>query len=362
MRRLSLWRWVKGGVVTLAASAGWAGEAAAQGGSWAFLGPEISSDVKVALQNWTLHDRVLVALTGGASGTREFGAGDRTTSFWMRPGFKQAGTLTATTPSTGALRRWGGLTAGPTWNGVPRVLNLPRTLPEGTQWNSASTTPESEIGPGEAFLFSLVLPGLTQYRMGKRRWLAYTGMELLSAVLYLDASRDAQELKSQYRDFAWEQARMGFSAGARQDGDFDYYEVMSQWQGSGAWDADPQRAGLQPEADPMTYNGSIWRLATQIYSVNATEPEASPGYSLALEYYQGRAYGPEFLWMWRPGADDQGRFGRLITSSDERFRDARRALWMVAANHLMSGVDGFVMARLSSAPGGRTSLTVAVTF
>lgn len=209
----------------------------------------------------------------------------------------------------------------------------------------------SEFGEGEAFLSSLALPGLAQQRMGQRRWIAYAGIEVLSAFLYVRSRRDAGRARTAYRDFAWEEARAGLSVGPRRDGDFDYYETLSRWPVSGAWDANAELPGVQPETDPSTYNGSVWALATAIFGVDPEAPERSSGYARALEYYRKRSYGSHFLWAWSGGAGDRERFGRLIRRSDDRFRDARRALWIVAVNHLLSAVDGLVAVRMRSRPG-----------
>ena len=216
-------------------------------------------------------------------------------------------------------------------------------------------------GQGEAFLSSLLLPGLGQYRLGTRRWLAYAGLEALSAFLYLDNRGEARDLRAAYRDFAWEAARAGVSGEARRDGDFIYYEVLSKWRASGAWDADPNRAGVQPEGDPSTYNGSVWALAAEIFAVDPAAPDESPGFGRALDYYREHGYAPPFLWAWREDSGDRTRFGGLIASSDEHFKDARRALGILVANHVLSALDGLVTARLDGVPGtGAVGLNISV--
>lgn len=211
-------------------------------------------------------------------------------------------------------------------------------------WNAG------ELGQGRAFLSSLVVPGLAQYRLGERRWIAYAATEVLAAVLHLRYRGDALRGRSAYRDFAWESARKGQSAGPRMDGDFGYYEKMSQWDASGAWDADASLPGLQPETDPATYNGSVWTLALEIFPLDPAR---------ALEFYRERGYGAGFLWAWQSGSSDRSRFGALISESDGRFKDARRVLWVLAANHLFSAVDGLVTVRLRIPPaGGQTELVV----
>ncbi len=208
-------------------------------------------------------------------------------------------------------------------------------------------------GEGESFVASLAVPGLAQYRHGQRRWLVYAGLEALSVLYYVGARADALGLRDDYRDFAWLAARVDLGVGPRKDGDFDYYERLAQWGTSGRWDADPAFAGLQPERDPATYNGSIWLLASQIFDLDPDAPERSPGYSRALDYYRSHGYRPEFLWAWREDSDDRSRYAALISRSDSRFKDARVALGVLAANHLCSALDGFITARLRALPEGR---------
>ena len=217
---------------------------------------------------------------------------------------------------------------------------------------AAPTSGAAELGQSKAFLLSLAVPGLSQHRMGQRRWIAYAGAEVLAAFFYFRSRGRARDARTAYRDFAWEAARVGVTGRARRDGAFAYYETLSQWGRSGLWDADAARPGVQPEPDPSTYNGSLWALAKELFGVGAASREDSPEYSRALDYYLQRGYGPDFLWSWREGSGDQARFGSLIQRSDQGFRDARRALWTLAANHLLSALDGFVTVRLRTRPGG----------
>lgn len=212
-------------------------------------------------------------------------------------------------------------------------------------------------------MYSLAVPGLAQYHQGNRRWLLYAGTEILSAFLYLDARSGARNTRTVYRDFAWTRARQGVSAEPRRDGDFEYYETLSHWIASGAWDSDPARAGLQPESDRGTYNGWVWGLATEIFNVDVFDPEGSPGYGRALDYYRDRGYGPSLLWVWQGGAADQNDFRALIADSDRLAADARRALWILTANHLFSAIDGFITARLAATgPSRELGLVVTVPF
>ncbi len=254
-----------------------------------------------------------------------------------------------------------GLTAGPRWataerqdpSGqaavlIPSTAQTPIYLPVGYD---QQTGVGSAGSPGRAFLSSLILPGLGQFREGNRRWIAYAGVELVAAVLYVRRRQDAARLRTAYHDFAWTEARIGRSVGPRSDGDFDYYEAMSKWRRSGMWDVDPALSGVQPEHDPTTYNGAQWALAKQIYGLAGSPDKVGAGaYTRALAYYLERAYGPAYLWDWRGGVIDQEFFHDLIERSDGRFRDARRAVWILVSNHVLGALDGFVTARLRALP------------
>ncbi len=236
----------------------------------------------------------------------------------------------------------------------------PSVWPARAGWEPTPRRDGGAPGPATSFVSSLAAPGLGQYRQGQRRWLAYAALEAAAVVAFLGARSDARDLRRDYRDFAWNAARHGLSAAPRTDGDFDYFERLSRWSASGRWDADPLRAGIQPETDPTTWNGSVWALALEIFNVDAQAPEGSPRRARALAYYHERGYGPPFLWAWSSAADRE-RYGNLIAASDDRFRDARLALGLLAANHIVSALDAFASARLAALPDGAgVALAIAV--
>ena len=202
---------------------------------------------------------------------------------------------------------------------------------------------EPSVAPGNAALRSALIPGAGQFALGQRRSWAYLGLEVIGWGIYLDRRRAGADLRDAYRDFAWAEGRL--QAGARVDGDFDYYETLSKWDRSGSFDTDAGLAGIQPEDDPSAFNGLIWSRATGIFSVDSGAGPGDVRYDQAIAYYRERAYGAEFLWDWTrvPGA--RSTFAGIIESSDDRFRQASSALGFVIANHLVSAVDAFVSAR-----------------
>lgn len=219
------------------------------------------------------------------------------------------------------------------------------------QWREARTwSPETQSvlepppSPVTPTLLSLALPGAGQHVLGQNRKWVYLALELAGWALWAERRAAARDYRDRYRNYAWETARL--QSGSRVDGDFDYYERMTKWSRSGAFDADPSSSGVQPELDPGTYNGSIWSLAAQIHlPPGPTPPPADPAYQDALAYYQQRAYASDLLWDWTGAPGGQQELARLIEESDSRFGQATTVLGAVIANHMFSAADAYLSAR-----------------
>jgi hypothetical protein len=206
---------------------------------------------------------------------------------------------------------------------------------------AALAAPPPTVAPT---LLSLAIPGAGQHVLGQdRKWL-YLGLEAIGWALWVERRASARDYRDRYRNYAWETGRI--QSGSRVDGDFDYYERLTKWSRSGAFDADPGSAGVQPEPDPSTYNGSVWSLAAQIFLPAGPPPAPTdPAYQDALLYYQERAYGPALLWDWTAAPGDQQELSRLIGESDSRFGQATTVLGVVIANHILSAADAYLSAR-----------------
>lgn len=203
-------------------------------------------------------------------------------------------------------------------------------------------------GPGRAFLSSALFPGLGQRTLGLDRWAAYMAGEVWAWIQFGARRSEGRDLRSRYRDLAWLVARR-VSSGPRVDGNFEYYEALTQFNSSGAYDADPDRPGVQPEEDPETFNGSIWALSREIYfRGDPEEPvtEGSEPFIKALKFYTSRAYAPELAWSWGNEALQQAEFTNLIRKSDENLRRSTAMVGLILANHLLSAVDAWVSAKL----------------
>lgn len=198
--------------------------------------------------------------------------------------------------------------------------------------------------PAGSFAASLVLPGAGQAALGLRRWIVYGLLEAGLWGLHLDARADVRSLSARYRELAWEEAR-GAGPLPRRDGDWDYYEHMSQYLASGAYDADPETVGLQPEPDEATYNGSIWGLAVALYLPSGIPDPDTPEFDRALAYYREHAVGPAYLWSWAGKEEELARFRGLIRETDDEARLRSTALGLLLANHVVSAIDAFLVAR-----------------
>lgn len=206
--------------------------------------------------------------------------------------------------------------------------------------------------PGVAFLASAVVPGAGQWLQAEDRWVPYIIAEAWAWATYFSNRSEAAGFRDDYRDLAWAVARR-VSAGTRRDTVFEYYETLSEWQTSGAFDVDPGTAGTQPETDVTTYNGDVWRLARSLLIPGgASAPPGSPEYERALRFYREHAIPAGYAWAWGPNGLEQQRFRELIRASDDAARAATLRLGIILANHVISAVDALVIARVRAGTGG----------
>lgn len=210
----------------------------------------------------------------------------------------------------------------------------------------SGTQAELDRTPWWAPLVSAAIPGGGQAVLGQDRSLAYFAVEAYGWLRYASDVREARRQRDGYRHLAARVARANLSEN-RPAGDFEYYERMEQYVESGVFDASSVE-GVQPEADPESYNGFIWLRARTTFWEDPTVPPpvGSDAYVAALAYYSGRAIKPEFRWSWRNAQLEQDVFRRTISRSNEAFRRSIQDLGVVIANHALSTVDAYVSLRL----------------
>lgn len=223
-------------------------------------------------------------------------------------------------------------------------------------------------------LASLLVPGAGQLLAGQDRGAVYLAAEVYLVSRFLQLDREAGREARRFLALAYDIARRQF-APIRRDTVFEYYEQMERFVASGRYDADPGPAFV-PEGDASTYNGSVWLLARRTFWENPDVPPdpTSPQYWRAVEFYQARAVGPDFMWSWREHSPEHQVFRETIRKSDVAFRRAQNQVGLLLANHLVSVVDALISARMSAAVGrpagvrttlgrlGHARVTVTVAF
>jgi hypothetical protein len=236
----------------------------------------------------------------------------------------------------------------PGWGWVAGGLALVATA-RGAAAQRADTAPPRSalVRP----LASLLVPGSGQLLAGQDRGAAYMAAELYLVSRFLQLDRDANREARQFRALAYDVARRAFSP-TRRDTVFEYYEQMERFAESGRYDTAAGPAFV-PENDARTYNGAVWLLARQTFWANPDSvPDAmSLEYWRALQFYQARAVGPDFLWSWRDHSLEHQVFRETIRRSDVAFRRAQSQVGLLLANHVLSTVDALISSRLTEATG-----------
>jgi hypothetical protein len=203
---------------------------------------------------------------------------------------------------------------------------------------------------------SLLVPGSGQFLAHQHRAAVYVAVELYALARFLQLTLASHRNAARFRDLAFQVARSGFAPTGR-DTTFEYFETMERFTDSGQFDRDAGPA-FAPEADTATYNGSVWLLARRTFwsNVNTPPDPTSPAYARAVQFYEGHAVGPGYLWSWRDAAPQLGVFRETIRKSDNAFRSAQNQLGLLLANHLMSALDVLISHRLASAVHRRAAL------
>jgi len=201
-------------------------------------------------------------------------------------------------------------------------------------------------------LASLVLPGSGQALLHQDRFVAYLALEAWATLEFANQRTEARRQQSRFRNLARDVARSLYGD-PRPVGDWAYYEAMEHSVESGVFDRVPG-GDVDPELDERTYNGKMWLLARTTFWSDPTTPPltSTAAYRNAINFYQIRAVRKEFRWSWRDAQLEQDIYVRTIRRSNTAFREARRALGLVIANHLLSSVDAFVSLRVEGLEGG----------
>lgn len=201
---------------------------------------------------------------------------------------------------------------------------------------------------------SLLMPGSGQVLLRQDRFMAYLAVEAWAMVEFANLRTEARRQQSRYRGLARDVARSLY--GARPPvGTWPYYEAMEKYVESGVFDRLPG-GEVDPELDVETHNGAMWLLARQNFW---SDPDVPPlpttaKFRNAMNFYLDRAIRAEYRWSWRNAQLEQDLYVRTIRRYNSSLSEARQALGVVIANHLLSGVDAFVTLRVEGLDGGST--------
>jgi hypothetical protein len=207
---------------------------------------------------------------------------------------------------------------------------------------------------GVALFASAIIPGAGQFYLGEQRWVPYVAVEAWAWITWYKQKSNGASLEEQYRDLAWRVARRGCGC-ERRDSTFPYYESMANTAlpKSGEFDANSMVDGVQPELDPRTFNGDLWRHAKALFLPGGIDlPPNTREYQNALEYYKRYAIPPGYRWNWGDSDLEQGNFNRLIERSDDAARGRTRTVGLIFANHMVSAIDALITARFQALARG----------
>jgi hypothetical protein len=195
-------------------------------------------------------------------------------------------------------------------------------------------------------LASLLVPGTGQLLARRDRGVVYLAADVWFIARALAEAQQGRQQRSQFLTLAFDVARQPWATTPSR-GPWEYYEAMSHWVESGAYNLSTT-GGFQPPTDTLTYNGAMWLLARRNYFTNpdSAPPPGSPAYQAALAFYRQRAFGDEFRWSWQNARLEMDVYIQEIHNSDQAFRTATDYLGAIVANHLVSAVDALIMSRL----------------
>ncbi len=196
-------------------------------------------------------------------------------------------------------------------------------------------------------LASLIVPGSGQLLGGRDRGMVYLATEVWFVARALALSDQARREKAHFLTLAFDVARARFTS-VRVDGPWEYYETMSHYVESGAYNLAAPGGSFQPETDTLTFNGAMWLLARRNYleHPDSIPPPSDPAYQAALAFYRQRAYGDQYRWSWKDARLEMDVYSHAIHTSDDDFRQATDYLGAILLNHLASAVDAFITLRV----------------
>lgn len=196
-------------------------------------------------------------------------------------------------------------------------------------------------------LASAVVPGSGQLALRQQRSAAYAVAEAYLLLQFIGARRDGDRDRLAYRQLAVDVARRQFG-GSFPTGPWEYYERMEHFQESGRYNLNPGQGDFEPETDELTYNGSRWKAAREIYwrDPSSPPPRNSQEFQSALAFYKASAASDEYRWSWRDASLEQTTYQNTIASANRNYQRAVNYAGVLVMNHLTSLIDAYVSVRV----------------
>ncbi len=179
--------------------------------------------------------------------------------------------------------------------------------------------------------------------------MAYMAGELWAWTQYLDRRREGRRLQKAYRDLAWFVARR-VSSGRRVDGELEYYEAMTQYQASGAFESSPGTRESNQKTTPRPSMDRSGLLAREIYSLDDPDiPEGGIGsVRQGASVLPGKGHTPVLRLELEQQYPPTGGI-RRPDPGVTRISRGTTMVGVILANHLLSAVDALVSGRLGIA-------------
>ncbi|MCH7548150.1 MAG: hypothetical protein IH969_01205, partial [Candidatus Krumholzibacteriota bacterium] len=198
-----------------------------------------------------------------------------------------------------------------------------------------------DISPGRAALYSLLLPGLGDYKVGNRsRSYVFFGIEAALWTALVVSRVQGEQREDTYQEYAV------LFAGVDRTGHSDeYYALLRKYDNSDQYEMEIKQEGreeLYPEFDP-----------------NGQDPDV--GYSQLERYFNANRVADYEEWEWR-SLENKIQFQETRSASKNAYQRSNYALAALAANRVVSAIFAYTSVRRSHAAADELSRRFRIDF
>jgi hypothetical protein len=191
-------------------------------------------------------------------------------------------------------------------------------LERAAEWSEAPEASYPTISTGRAVLYSLLLPGLGDYKLGhKSRAVVFFGIEAAIWTTFVVSRIEGAAREEDYEEFA-----VRFAGVARTGHSDDFYAIIRDYDSSEEYAADVKLDGR-------------FELLTDI------------GYESLERYFIENRVADYEPWLWQ-SLDKKVEYQVLRSSSKTAYQRATFALAAAAANRVVSAIFTYATIKLSS--------------